>query len=139
MVTPVAPFALGMSRVRIATSLRCANAVCLFGLPSGRGLGGALSISSTSSLPASQAAWGCRTRGQGFVSVLVNVHRNHLGYYAMFPGSLQVLTSTYKLNLPSRPYKSLFCVSVLTSLANTKNARGYSYKSRSFFFKSPVD
>ena len=49
------------------------------------------------------------------------------------PRSLQVLTSTYKLNLPSRPYKSLFCVSVLTSLANTKNARGYSYKSRSFF------
>ena len=38
----------------------------------------------------------------GFVSALLYVHRNHLGCYAVFPGFLQVLTSTYKLNLPSK-------------------------------------
>ena len=119
VVTPVAPFALGMGRVRIATSLRCADAslctVCLFGLPSGRGPGGAPSISSTSSLPASQAVWGCRTRGQGFalVSFRFSVGLSPQKPPGLLRGvprvltQLQVLTSTYKLNLPSKALRVL--------------------------------
>ena len=41
-----------------------------------------------------------------------------------FPGSLQVLTSTYKLNLPSKALQVLIFASVLRSLANTKSAPG---------------
>ena len=53
-------------------------------------------------------------------------HDGNLGItFSRFPGSLQVLTSTYKLNLPSKAFTSPYiCIIVLTSLANTKNAHG---------------